>query len=324
MSGTTEEGRPSPETAASGVVAPPPTGERVSLRSQVDTTEAAARAVGLTVNCDRARDSDGAWRSPRQANGVAAAAPAPSSAPARHCPGTRLRAGTVGEAGEELRAKQRSQRKGHGRRRARSIALEDPTSGASIAPAIVRHHITPPPTPDRAPLVFDSVKTCMGLDIGGTQAKLVIFFSDEDESSAKVRDDPIKKFVRGNNRCVRRRGVFRAEVRVLRGAVGVRPDSAWRRGRYGGSGMRDEDLEFHSDTLRGTFVFIRYLSRKTEGAVEMIAQAEQGKGLQRYIHDMHVTGGGAYKYAQVLEDGLGIKFQKSDEMETLVKGTHVH
>ena len=56
----------------------------------------------------------------------------------------------------------------------------------------------------------------------------------------------------------------------------------------------------------------------------MIAQAEQGKGLQRYIHDMHVTGGGAYKYAQVLEDGLGIKFQKSDEMETLVKGTHVH
>ena len=86
--------------------------------------------------------------------------------------------------------------------------------------------------------------------------------------------------------------------------------------------MRDEDLQFHSEALRGTFVFIRYLSHKTPGAVEMIMEAEKGEGLQHYIHDMHVTGGGAYKYADVLENRLGLAFQKSDELETLIKGAN--
>ena len=86
--------------------------------------------------------------------------------------------------------------------------------------------------------------------------------------------------------------------------------------RYGGTGQRDEDLQFHSDVLEGTFVFIRYLSAKTPGAIQMIDEER----LQDHIHDMHVTGGGAYKYARILEVGLKSKFHKSDELETLIKG----
>ena len=108
--------------------------------------------------------------------------------------GSRARAETVGVTASHGQAKVRT------RRRARSIALDDPASGASIAPAIVRHHITPPPTPDRAH-VFEKVKTCLGLDIGGTQAKLVLFFADS--RGGVARHDPVKEFVQSNNRCVR-------------------------------------------------------------------------------------------------------------------------
>ena len=60
---------------------------------------------------------------------------------------------------------------------------------------------------------------------------------------------------------------------------------------YGATGVRDAHLSFHMEDLGGTFHFIRFETRRTEGALRLLRKY----GLNTGMHTICATGGGALK-----------------------------
>ncbi|OQS07065.1 pantothenate kinase [Thraustotheca clavata] len=129
-----------------------------------------------------------------------------------------------------------------------------------------------------------------GLDIGGTLSKIVFF----EQSSSSQRP-------RANSHVLAAQQVS-AFVKAS--------DS------YGSSGVRDTRLSITSETLGGTLHFIHFETRKMEGAVLHVAN----HSLNQSLRVVSCTGGGAHKYAEMIEQLAGIQVQKKDEIECLVKG----
>ena len=88
------------------------------------------------------------------------------------------------------------------------------------------------------------------------------------------------------------------------------------RERYGATGVRDAGLAFHLRELGGTFHFVRFETRRMEGALTLARAQGLGAGMRRLC----ATGGGAYRFAAAARDTLGVTLQSVDEIDCLVKG----
>mmetsp|Transcript_24391 Transcript_24391/g.34967 ORF Transcript_24391/g.34967 Transcript_24391/m.34967 type:complete len:699 (+) Transcript_24391:48-2144(+) len=82
------------------------------------------------------------------------------------------------------------------------------------------------------------------------------------------------------------------------------------------TGVKDVHLNFYSRELRGEFHFIGFETRRMTEAMQLIQKYD----MHANIYCMGATGGGAHKYAKDWEDGLGIRMEKYDELDSLVAG----
>ena len=85
---------------------------------------------------------------------------------------------------------------------------------------------------------------------------------------------------------------------------------------FGISGRKESSLSFHCRALGGVLHFMRFETQHMEGALEIVKR----EGIDRNVHRMGCTGGGAHKYESMWRDGVGIEMVKHGEMECLVKG----
>ncbi|GBG24237.1 Pantothenate kinase 1 [Hondaea fermentalgiana] len=120
----------------------------------------------------------------------------------------------------------------------------------------------------------------LGLDFGGTLSKIVFF-----------------------------------EPKEVPGYANPLADFLLKRTTYGHSGERDTHLSFYSEKLGGRLHFISFETSRTHGAIQLLKKLE-GHNIRR----VHATGGGAYKFSQLIKDELGIRLLKQDELETVVRG----
>lgn len=127
---------------------------------------------------------------------------------------------------------------------------------------------------------FD-VGTALGIDIGGSLAKLVIFEPDETKYNA---------------------------LKHLTGYVNQQ-DS------FGETGRKEKQLSFQSSALGGRFHFVSFETSHMQGAIELI----KARGLNQYITKLYATGGGAQKFKSVFKDIIGIDIIPLDELGTIVK-----
>ena len=82
------------------------------------------------------------------------------------------------------------------------------------------------------------------------------------------------------------------------------------------TGIKDKHLSFHSRYLGGEFHFISFETRRMTNAMDLI----RVNNLHLNVMEMGATGGGAHKFADVWDKGLGIKMVKQDELDSLVAG----
>jgi len=122
--------------------------------------------------------------------------------------------------------------------------------------------------------------TCLGVDFGGTLSKIVFFEPKEVPGYAS----PLAEYLLNKTT-------------------------------YGNSGVRDSHLSFFSDKLGGRLHFINFETSHTHGAIKVL----KNMGVHN-IRRVHATGGGAFKFSQLIKDELGIRLLKQDELETVVRG----
>jgi len=84
----------------------------------------------------------------------------------------------------------------------------------------------------------------------------------------------------------------------------------------GDSGVKENNLSFHSPSLGGEFHFIRFETRYMTQAMKLI----RAHSLHLNIVQMGATGGGAHKYANAFEENLGIQMAPKGELDSLVVG----
>eukprot|EP00931_Biecheleriopsis_adriatica_P090236 TRINITY_DN64254_c0_g1_i1.p1 TRINITY_DN64254_c0_g1~~TRINITY_DN64254_c0_g1_i1.p1 ORF type:complete len:510 (-),score=95.73 TRINITY_DN64254_c0_g1_i1:41-1570(-) len=140
----------------------------------------------------------------------------------------------------------------------------------------------------------------LGLDIGGTLAKLVFFESDTRPSWCSGRLAEVVKSLGGKE--------LPRELQQEAAVGFCRAGSFW--------GEQDKELAFDDEELKGRFHFLCFRSQQMERFISLIA----AQGLQRDIHCIYTTGGGAYKYSGLFEERLGIKLQPLDELGVVIKG----
>lgn len=149
----------------------------------------------------------------------------------------------------------------------------------------------------------------LGLDIGGTLAKLVFFESETRPSWCNGR---IVEMVKGL-------GVNGSEAELSRGASADLQPCSPRRG-FGRQrsfwGERDTDLSFYDEELGGCFHFLTFRSDEMERFVRLVEEHE----LHHEIREIFTTGGGAYKYAELFRQRLGVELKQLDELAVVVKG----
>ena len=118
-----------------------------------------------------------------------------------------------------------------------------------------------------------------GLDIGGTLSKLVFFLPDRDLVTRMLK--------RVSPEGAAQHAAWHAKL------ASVHQIAAFilSRTRYGATGVRDAHLSFHMEELGGSFHFIRFETRRMEGAL-LLAQKH---GLNAGMHSICATGGGAHK-----------------------------
>jgi type II pantothenate kinase len=91
---------------------------------------------------------------------------------------------------------------------------------------------------------------------------------------------------------------------------------------YGATGVRDPRLSFESKRLGGRFHFIYFQTSRTQGAIDMMKSIALAGSDSRVggTYEVHATGGGAIKFASLVEQELGIRLIAEDELETVVNG----
>ena len=133
-----------------------------------------------------------------------------------------------------------------------------------------------------------ALQHAVGVDIGGTLAKIVYFVP-----RTEVPTSPEEHAANG-----------RAKEYILTSQD------------YGTTGHRDVEQEFFSPALNGTLHFIKFETRRFESALQIIKQ----KGLVHAGTHVYGTGGGAVKFQKTFRETLGVGVHKFDELETLVNG----
>ena len=122
-----------------------------------------------------------------------------------------------------------------------------------------------------------------GLDIGGTLSKLVFFLPDRELATRMLQ------------RAAQRTGgpakTALAEWAAKLSSIHIIGSFILANERYGATGVRDAHLSFHMEELGGSFHFIRFETRRMEGALRLARQ----HGLHAGMHRICSTGGGAYK-----------------------------
>lgn len=134
----------------------------------------------------------------------------------------------------------------------------------------------------RSPSLDDAGKL-IGLDIGGTLAKLIFFERNLQEDRSRS-DDKIRSAVTS--------------------AVSYE------------FGHRDAHLEFEDAENGGTFHFIYFSSDRVPDVVQLIKE----RGLGENVHKVPTAGGGAHKYASLFEESLGVILVPVDELAVVVMG----
>ena len=86
----------------------------------------------------------------------------------------------------------------------------------------------------------------------------------------------------------------------------------------GTTGVRDDSLSFYSTFLGGRFHFIHFESRQMPAAIQNLSSTE----ITANIKSIGCTGGGAHKYAQMINDLLEIRVLQFDELKCLIRGMH--
>jgi len=84
--------------------------------------------------------------------------------------------------------------------------------------------------------------------------------------------------------------------------------------KYGSSGVRDKHMEIR--LKNGTFHFLHFLSNRMEAATQLLIE----NNLLQSEEEITATGGGAYKYADMLRSKTGCKIIKIDELKSLLWG----
>jgi type II pantothenate kinase len=123
----------------------------------------------------------------------------------------------------------------------------------------------------------------IGLDIGGSLCKVVFYEPLDDVSKSRYEN----------------------EIEFLRQSL-----------KYGSSGVRDANLSFAWG--QGRFHFVYFETRKFEGALEML----KSHNLLKNEKVLLATGGGAQKYADLIQKELGCELAKGDELSCLLIGVN--
>ena len=138
----------------------------------------------------------------------------------------------------------------------------------------------------------------LGLDIGGTLAKLVFFESEIRPSWCNGRIAEVIKSL----------GKTKSETPGSNEHGFSRQGSFW--------GEQENELSFYDEELQGYFHFLCFRSEQMERFVSLLAAQE----LHHDIDEIFTTGGGAYKYATLFAERLGITLRPVDELGVVVKG----
>eukprot|EP00443_Scrippsiella_acuminata_P113860 CAMPEP_0115679488 /NCGR_PEP_ID=MMETSP0272-20121206/56303_1 /TAXON_ID=71861 /ORGANISM="Scrippsiella trochoidea, Strain CCMP3099" /LENGTH=407 /DNA_ID=CAMNT_0003118711 /DNA_START=9 /DNA_END=1229 /DNA_ORIENTATION=- len=129
--------------------------------------------------------------------------------------------------------------------------------------------------------------TRLGLDIGGTLAKLVFFESEARPSWCNGR---------------------LTEALSSLGAAAGPGRPSW--------GELDEELSFADEQLGGRFHFVAFRSDHMERFVDLL----EAHNLHVGVDEILATGGGAYKYAPLFQERLGVELRPVDELGVVVQG----
>ena len=81
---------------------------------------------------------------------------------------------------------------------------------------------------------------------------------------------------------------------------------------------RDEGLSFYSSLLGGRLHFLHFETRNMVKGIDILSVT----GMTENIKTIGCTGGGAHKYANAIDEHLGIKLKQLDELGSLVRGMH--
>ena len=138
----------------------------------------------------------------------------------------------------------------------------------------------------------------LGLDIGGTLAKLVFFESEIRPSWCNGRFAEVIKSL----------GKSKSEAPASDDCGFSRQGSFW--------GEQENELSFYDEELQGYFHFLCFRSEQMERFVSLLAAQD----LHHDIDEIFTTGGGAYKYATLFSESLGITLKPVDELGVVVKG----
>ncbi|CAM9698218.1 unnamed protein product, partial [Phaeothamnion confervicola] len=186
----------------------------------------------------------------------------------------------------------------------------------------------PPPPPQRGLLTGKStsnlysghgqkridIGAVLGMDIGGTLAKLVYFEKKAAPALPhKPPNDPMERKVAlkrsqslGNLSDTKETAEALREFYTFMSAAES----------YGTTGVRDEHLTYYSHALGGQLHFFRFETRHMDHAIELISKTT----IHHSIRALGCTGGGAFKFEDFFNARLGVKMLPMDEMASLVRG----
>jgi type II pantothenate kinase len=184
-------------------------------------------------------------------------------------------------------------------------------------------------------LVVD-IGAVMGLDIGGSLAKMCYFRLLPPDGQEGKEDSPLSPFIsrapRGDTEAGDENGdgphtsSSMRRSKSLGSLNGTAANQAALRRFYtfmdnahereGRLGVRDEHLTCSVPELGGLLHFFRFETRHMGEAVDLVKLSS--------IHDnmksIGCTGGGAYKYEDFIQEKLSVHIEQMDEMECLVRG----
>lgn len=132
-----------------------------------------------------------------------------------------------------------------------------------------------------------------GMDIGGTLAKLVYFEPTDDLAKLKEGEE----------------NAILSNIKLY-----LTKNKA-----YGDSGHRDAHIQMDNVTIdgrRGSLHFIRFPTSAMDAFVELAKE----KGMAKLASTVCATGGGAYKFQELIEREVKLKMHKFDELNSLIRG----